>query len=117
MRTEVGFNITGRGIDNPVVGVSFNGIEFRDFAYTYISDETPQGMPSGGDWAMARAGVLRLDTTEDTLIANCSFTRNDGNAVSINFYTRSLRVIHNDFSFLGEVRFLQFFNHIRTSLH
>ena len=39
----------------PVVGVTLAGVGLRDTAYTYMD---PHGMPSGGDWALRRDGVV-----------------------------------------------------------
>lgn len=48
------FNITGSQAA-PVVGVSFRGLGFRDAAISYLQ---PHGLPSSGDWALARTGAL-----------------------------------------------------------
>lgn len=48
------FNITGSQAA-PVVGVSFVGLGFRDAAISYLQ---PHGMPSSGDWAIARTASL-----------------------------------------------------------
>ena len=48
------FNITGSQAD-PVFNVSFIGLGFRDAAISYLQ---PHGMPSSGDWAIARTGAL-----------------------------------------------------------
>ena len=37
--------------------ISIMGVNFKDSAYTYMD---PHGMPSGGDWALERMGVLFL---------------------------------------------------------
>ena len=48
------FNVTGSQAA-PVVGVSFRGLGFRDAALSYLQ---PHGLPSSGDWALARTGAL-----------------------------------------------------------
>jgi len=47
------FNVTGASQADPVQSVSFTGITFRDTAATFMD---PHGTPSGGDWAVSRAG-------------------------------------------------------------
>ena len=53
---------------------------FRDTAYTYMD---PHTFPSGGDWTIARSGVVALTNTERVAISGCIFSRVDGNAVLI----------------------------------
>ena len=48
------FNITGTQAA-PVVGVTFSGLGFRDAAISYLQ---PHGLPSSGDWAIARTAAL-----------------------------------------------------------
>ena len=50
-RTKVLFNITG-SMSAPVQRITIRGIEIRDTALTYVD---AHGMPSGGDWALARS--------------------------------------------------------------
>ncbi len=41
----------------PAQNINFCGIGFRESAYTYMD---PHGLPSGGDWALARTGAVYL---------------------------------------------------------
>ena len=47
-----------------------------------------QGNPSGGDWSLERMGAVMLEGVEDTLIARCSFTKLDSNALFLSGYSR-----------------------------
>ena len=60
--------------------VSFVAVGFRDTAYTFMD---PHTFPSGGDWTIARSGVVALTNTERALVSGCVFTRVDGNALLI----------------------------------
>ena len=92
------FNVTGSQ-DKPVTGISYRGIGFRDTAYTYMD---PHGMPSGGDWALQRAGAIFLEGTENAMIDSCLFERLDGNAVMISGYNRNTTVQKSEFAWIGD---------------
>ena len=53
----------------PVVGVGFKGLTFRDSAPNYLG---PHGTPSGGDWAVGRAGALWFEGTIGSLVEGCA---------------------------------------------
>ena len=85
--------------DQPVKGVSIEGIGFRDAKKTYMEQ---WGVPSGGDWALYRGGAIHLEGTENVNIANCSFIRLDGNAIMLGGYERGTSVTRNEFAWLGD---------------
>ena len=104
MQVKSLFNVTGESRFNPVTDISFVSIGvsessfvfftsvcipslwtflfsgFRDTAYTYMD---PHTIASGGDWTIARSGVVALENTERVSISGCVFSRVDGNAVLI----------------------------------
>ena len=92
------FNVTGSQAE-PVVGVTFAGIGFRDTAPSYLQ---PHGLPSGGDWALARTGALFFEGTVNVTVDGCDFERLDGTAVFISGFARGATVTGSRFSWLGE---------------
>jgi hypothetical protein len=83
----------------PVVNVSFAGLVFRDAAATYLD---PHGLPSGGDWALARTAALFTEGTEGLRVEGCTFTSLDNNALFFSGYSRGATISTNTFSRLGE---------------
>eukprot|EP00117_Sycon_ciliatum_P023594 scpid40103/ scgid20017/ len=96
-QTKVLFNISGTQ-SKPVRNVQFNGLGFRDTAYTYLD---PHGVPSGGDWALERMACIVLEGTEMALVNGSKFERIDGNGLILNGYNRNATFSWNDFSWLG----------------
>lgn len=92
------FNVTGTQ-GAPVANVSFLGLGFRDAALSYLQ---PHGLPSSGDWALARTGALFLEGTVGTELRGCVFDRLDGTAVFLSGFTRGARIVGNEFRWLGE---------------
>lgn len=92
------FNVSGaRGA--PVANVSFAGLVFVDGAPTFMD---ARGVPSGGDWALERAGALLFEGTEGASVSDCAFSRIDGNAVFFSGYNRGARVERSTFELLGQ---------------
>ncbi len=91
------FNVTGSQ-QSPIKGLSIMGVNFKDSAYTYMD---PHGMPSGGDWALERMGVLYFEGTENTLVDTCIFQRLDGNAIMVSGYNRNVTIQNNEFVWIG----------------
>ena len=91
-------NVTGDQ-GQPVVNVVISGIGFRDTAPTYLQ---PHGLPSGGDWALARTGAILLTGVTNVTITNCFFERLDGTAIFISGFSRNTTISHSSFSWLGE---------------
>ncbi len=60
--------------DKPVQNITFQGITFRDTAYTYMD---VHGLPSGGDWALQRQGAISLNGTQGVSIGQNEFIRMD----------------------------------------
>ena len=83
----------------PVVNVTFAGLAFESGAPTFMA---ARGVPSGGDWALERDGILFFEGTEGTLVQGCSFSRIDGNAVFFSGYNRRAVVDRNAFALLGQ---------------
>lgn len=83
----------------PVVNVSFVGLGFRDSAIAYFA---PHGLPSGGDWALARTGALFFEGVVNVSVASCEFERLDSTAVFLSGYARGAVIADSDFSWLGE---------------
>lgn len=94
---EVFFNITGTP-QNPVQDVSFIGLGFRDQRDGMLEDWM---VPSGGDWALRRAGLITFSGTERASVVNCSFVRTDGTAIHIDKYARNATIEGNEFVWLG----------------
>jgi hypothetical protein len=84
---------------NPVVGLQFLGITFRDTAPNYLG---PHGTPSGGDWAVERSAALFIEGSERAVVDGCLFTTLDGNALFLSGFTRSALITRNEFYSIGE---------------
>ena len=95
---QVLFNISGSP-SAPARNISITGLTFTSAAATYLA---PHGIPSGGDWGLSRLGALLVTGAEGLSVSTCTFTRLDGNAISLNGYTRDVSVIGNEFVWLGE---------------
>ena len=83
----------------PVVNVSLRGLGFTDAAITYLE---PHGVPSGGDWALARSAAVLAEGVEGLAVSFCNFTRLDNNALLLSGYSRGARITDSAFSLLGE---------------
>src|SRR5689334_7413698 len=83
---------------NPIENVTIRGITFRDTEYTYLLDH---GMPSGGDWALQRTGAIYIEGAINMVIESNLFTRLDGNAISINRFTRNITIFNNEIAWNG----------------
>lgn len=59
-------------------------------------------LAGGGDWALERLGAVLLEGTVGFTIANCTFTRLDGNAVFLSGYNRNATVAQSTFASLGQ---------------
>lgn len=101
-RTKVIFNITGSQ-KVPVVGITIRGLEIRDTALTYYgTDEASKhSMPTGGDWALERAGAILFEGTEWSTVSECLFQRLDGNGIFLSEYNRNATLSHNEFAWIG----------------
>jgi hypothetical protein len=82
----------------PVRNLKITGLEFRDAAPTFLE---PHAVPSGGDWALSRTAALFAEGTDALTVTNCSFTRNDGNAIMLSGFHRAAKISHNHFSWTG----------------
>jgi len=94
---EIFFNVTGTPQD-PVTDVTFCGLGFRDQRDSMLEDWM---VPSGGDWALRRAGAVTLRGTERATVVNCTFARTDGTAIHIDKYARNATIQGNEFVWLG----------------
>jgi hypothetical protein len=88
----------------PVEDVGFKGIGFRDTAPNYLG---PHGTPSGGDWAVGRAGALFFEGTVGASLDGCLLTSLDGNAVFFSGYNRNGSVTNSEFLGIGETAVVQ----------
>ena len=82
----------------PARHIAITGLTLRDTAPTYFA---PHGLPSGGDWALAKTGAITLVGTEGVEVRDCLLTRLDGNGIFIGGYARNLTLSDNDFELLG----------------
>eukprot|EP01084_Bolivina_argentea_P237330 398876_1 len=92
------FNLTASQT-KPIKNVTIKGITFRDTSYTYLDDH---GLPTGGDWAIARQGAITIEGGEYVTIASNLFTRLDGNVIFLSGYNRNVTINNNDFEWIGE---------------
>lgn len=83
----------------PVRNVTISGISFVAAAASYMA---PHGVPSGGDWGVARVGALTAEWSVNLHVAGCTFSRLDGNAVVLNGFNRHASLDANEFAWLGE---------------
>ena len=90
-------NLTGTPTA-PVRNVSLLGLGFRDSRSTFMD---PHGVPSGGDWALARSAALYAEGTVGLSVQGCVFSRLDGNGLLAYGYHRGLRVAGCEFAWLG----------------
>jgi len=94
---EVFFNLTGSP-SAPVADVQFVGLGFRDQRPAMMDAWV---VPSGGDWALRRAGAVHLEGTVRANVSGCSFFRTDANAVMVSGYNRNATVEDSAFTWLG----------------
>lgn len=92
------FNLSGSAAA-PVAGVSFEGLAFEGGAPTFMA---PRGVPSGGDWALERDGVLFAEGSTGLVVTDCSFSRIDGNALFLSGWNRDALIARNVFENLGQ---------------
>ncbi len=83
----------------PVRNVSLLGLTFTANRPTFMEQ---RGNPSGGDWSLERMGAVMLEGVEDILIARCTFTKLDSNALFLSGYSRRAIIANNSFTWLGQ---------------
>ena len=66
-----------------------------------LPPQDPWLIPSGGDWALRRAGAVLLENTERVTVADCAFVRTDANAVLLSSYNRNTTIVDSVFQWLG----------------
>ena len=59
-------------------------------------------MPSGGDWALQRTGLIFLEGTVNATVESCTFTRNDGIGIMVSGFNRYATLQNNEFVWNGE---------------
>ena len=84
--------------EKPVSNVTVTNLILRDARFTFMD---PHGMPSGGDWALARSGAIRIEGSENLTVAGVLIENCDGNGISINNYNRNLTIIDNEIRWIG----------------
>ena len=82
------FNVTGTQKD-PAHHIAIQGLTLRDTTYSYFE---PHGLPSGGDWALAKRAAIILVGTKDIDIVGNVLTRMDGNAIFVG--NRTCTLVH-----------------------
>ena len=83
---------------NNTQNITIRGVTIRDTSKTFMDDHA---MPSGGDWALQRIGVIYIENSDNISIHDSLFTRNDGIAVSINKYARDINIYKNEIIWNG----------------
>ena len=83
----------------PVTGVTLAGITFTSAAASIL---TKRGVPTGGDWSIARVGALTVEGANGLVLQDLNFTRLDGNAISLNGWNRDTIITGCEFAWLGE---------------
>jgi hypothetical protein len=96
-KLEVLLNLSGTP-EQPVVDVTLAGLGFRDQRPSMLDDWM---VPSGGDWALRRAGAIFLQGTEQVTVSGCAFVRTDGNAIVLSSYNRGASILSSEFAWLG----------------
>ena len=91
-------NVTGSA-SAPVENITMLGLTLTGAAASYFK---PHGLPAGGDWTAARVGALTAEGSAGLTIANCTFSRLDGNAVVLNGWNRGATIDASEFELLGE---------------
>ena len=94
---EVFFNVSGTPAA-PVTDVTFAGLSFRDQRKALLDDWL---VPSGGDWALRRAGALHLEGVERVTVSGSAFVRTDANAIFIAGYARNVTIERNECVWVG----------------
>lgn len=62
----------------------------------------PHGVPSAGDFAVARSAAVVMEGTVGVMVADCNITRVDGNGLIISGFNRNATVVGNTFSWVGD---------------
>ena len=83
----------------PVRNITLKGLIFRDTAYSYMDSH---GLPSGGDWALAKQGTITVFGSEGLTISENIFTALDGTGIFVGDYNRDLAIADNEFKGIGE---------------
>ena len=83
----------------PIDDVTIRGLTLTATRYTYMD---PHGVPSAGDFAIARSAAVFLEGTRGVTVSNCNFTRLDGNALLVSGFNRNATVATNTFSWIGD---------------
>jgi len=93
------FNLTAESRWDPITDVTIRGLTLTAARYTYMD---PHGVPSAGDFALARSAAVHLEGTERVTVADCNVTRVDGNGLIVSGYNRNTTVASNTFSWVGD---------------
>lgn len=95
---EVFFDVAGASPADPARDVVFAGLAFRDQREAMLGDWV---VPSGGDWALRRAGAITVENATGTSVDGCAFVRTDANAVLVQGYARNTSVTRTEFAWIG----------------
>jgi len=88
-------SIVGASTTAPVKFLAFDGITLTHTYRTLFSK--PYERLLSGDWAIARAGAIFMQNTENITVQNCFFDQIGGNGVFMSAYNRYNRVYNNSF--------------------
>ena len=97
-RLETVIAINGTSRSAVARGITIANVTIRDSKATFMK---PHGVPSSGDWALARVGALLIENAENVTVSGVTFTRLDGNGVLLSGYTRDVVLAHNEFAWIG----------------
>ena len=99
LKTLVSISNGGTGAET-AVGITFDGIGFRDSVATYMAKEW--SAPSGGDWSLFHGGAVSITAAANVTVTGCHFRRLDGNAIYLPGRSRDVVVEKSAFEWLGE---------------
>lgn len=83
----------------PIHNVTIRGLTLTGTRYTYMD---PHGVPSAGDFAIARSAAVNLEGTVGAKIEDCNLTRLDGNGILVSGFNRNATIAQNTFSWIGD---------------
>jgi len=86
------------GQDQPVANVTIQGVTLTGTRPTYLD---PHGLPSAGDWGLARLAAIHAKGTTGLRVEDCVLERLDGHAVLLDGYNRDAVIRGNELHSLG----------------
>jgi len=83
----------------PVTNVTLSGITFAHADVTYLDKFQ---VPSSGDFAVHRGGVVTAEGVEGLAVENCLFRSPGGNGIVVAGYARNVAISGNEIVWAGE---------------